>query len=71
MKQALTFNNRIRVWRAEQRLSQKDLAELVGVSRQTIGSIENLQFVPSARLALLLSLALDRSFEEVFYFEEP
>jgi len=41
----------------------------VGVSRQTIGSIENLQFCPSARLALLICVALEKSFEEVFYFD--
>jgi putative transcriptional regulator len=65
----LKFNNRMRMWRAEQRLSQGELADLVGVSRQTISSIENLQFVPSARLALLICLALEKKFEEVFYFE--
>jgi putative transcriptional regulator len=59
----------MRMWRAEQRLSQGELADLVGVSRQTISSIENLQFVPSARLALLICLALEKKFEEVFYFE--
>lgn len=57
------------MWRAEKRISQGDLAELVGVSRQTISSIENLQFCPSARLALLICVALDKSFEEVFYFD--
>lgn len=65
----LKFNNRMRMWRAEQRLSQGELADLVGVSRQTISSIENLQFVPNARLALLICLALEKKFEEVFYFE--
>jgi putative transcriptional regulator len=65
----LKFNNRMRMWRAEQRLSQGELADLVGVSRQTISSIENLQFIPSARLALLICLALEKKFEEVFYFE--
>lgn len=66
----LVFNNRIRVARAEKRLSQGELAELVSVSRQTISSIENLQFVPSARLAYLICLALDKRFEELFFFEE-
>ena len=42
---------------------------MVGVSRQTISSIENLQFCPSAKLALLLCLALEKRFEELFYFE--
>lgn len=66
----LVLQNRLRVARAEKRLSQGDLAQMVGVSRQTISSIENLQFCPSAKLALLLCLALDKSFEELFYFDE-
>lgn len=69
MGQKLVFKNRIRMWRAEKRLSQADLAEMVGVSRQTISSIENLQFCPSARLSLLISMALEKTFEEVFYFD--
>ena len=50
----IVFQNRLRVARAEKRISQGDLAEMVGVSRQTISSIENNQFCPSARLALLV-----------------
>lgn len=65
----IVFQNRLRVARAEKRMSQGELAELVGVSRQTISSIENNQFCPSARLALLLCIALDKKFEELFYFE--
>lgn len=70
MESELQFNNRIRMWRAEKRISQGDLAEMVGTSRQTISSIENLQFCPSAKLALLICIALDKKFEDVFYFEE-
>lgn len=69
MENELVLNNRIRMWRAERRISQGDLADIVGVSRQTISSIENLQFCPSAKLALLICVALDKNFEEVFYFE--
>ena len=69
MNRELVLNNRIRMWRAERRMSQEELAGLVGVSRQTVCSIENLQFCPSARLALLLCVALDKKFEDVFYFE--
>lgn len=64
----LILQNRLRVARAEKRLSQGELASMVGVSRQTISSIENLQFCPSAKLALLLCIALDKIFEELFYF---
>ena len=42
---------------------------MVGVSRQTISSIENNQFCPSAKLALLICVALEKNFEELFYFE--
>lgn len=42
---------------------------MVGVSRQTVNSIENGQFNPTARLALLLCIALDKKFEDLFYFE--
>ncbi len=65
----ITFQNRLRVARAEKRISQGDLAEMVGVSRQTISSIENNQFCPSAKLALLICIALDKKFEELFFFE--
>ncbi len=65
----MKLNNHIRMWRAEKRKTQEELAEMVGVSRQTICSIENLQFCPSAKLALLICVALDKNFEDVFYFE--
>ena len=64
----IVFQNKLRVARAEKRISQGELAEIVGVSRQTISSIENNQFCPSAKLALLLCIALDKKFEELFYF---
>lgn len=50
------------------KLSQSALAELVGVSRNTISSIETGQFNPTAKLALILCIALDKKFEELFYF---
>lgn len=65
----LILKNRLRVARAEKNLTQGELAKMVGVSRQTISSIENGQFNPTAKLALLLCIALDKKFEELFYFE--
>lgn len=56
--------------RTEKNLSQAALAELVGVSRNTISSIETGQFHPTAKLALILCIALDKKFEELFYFDE-
>ena len=69
MDESLILKNRLKVARAERGLSQNDLAKLVGVSRNTISSIETGQFNPTARLALILCIALDKKFEEVFYFE--
>ena len=66
----IVFQNRLRVARAEKRISQGDLADIVGVSRQTISSIENNQFCPSAKLALLLCIVLDKKFEELFFFDQ-
>lgn len=69
MKQELVLRNRLKVARAEKNLSQGDLAQLIGVSRNTISSIETGQFNPTAKLALILCIALDVKFEELFYFE--
>ena len=64
----LILKNWLKEARAEQKLSQADLAVLVGVSRNTISSIETGQFSPTAKLALILCIALDKKFEDVFYF---
>ena len=68
MNDQLILKNRLRELRAEKGLSQAELAELVGVSRNTISSIETGQFSPTAKLALILCVALDLKFEDVFYF---
>ena len=68
MKDALILKNNLKALRKEKNLSQQELAELVGVSRNTISSIETGQFCPTAKLALVLCIALDRPFEDVFYF---
>ena len=64
------LKNKLKLARVEKGLSQEGLAELVGVSRQTINSIETGKFYPTAKLALLLCIALDKKFEEMFYFDE-
>ncbi len=69
MKGELILKNKLKVARAEHELSQQDLANLVGVSRQTISSIETGQFNPSAKLALILCIAFDMKFEDLFYFD--
>ncbi|KEK24778.1 helix-turn-helix transcriptional regulator [Bacillus gaemokensis] len=68
MTDELVLQNRLKVARAEKKISQGELAEMVGVSRQTISSIETGQFCPTAKLALVLCIALDKKFEELFYF---
>lgn len=68
MNDQLILKNRLKEARAEKKLSQTQLAELVGVSRNTISSIETEQFNPTAKLALVLCIALDKKFEELFYF---
>ena len=68
MNDQLILKNRIKEARTERKLSQAALAELVGVSRNTISSIETGQFSPTAKLALILCFALDKKFEELFYF---
>ena len=68
MDDKLVLKNRLKEARAERKLSQNQLAELVGVSRNTISSIETGQFNPTAKLALVLCIALNKKFEEFFYF---
>lgn len=65
----LVLKNALKQARAEKGLSQTELARLVGVSRNTISSIETGQFNPTAKLALILCIALDKKFEELFYFD--
>lgn len=65
---SLVLRNRLKEIRKEKHLSQGELAKMVGVSRNTISSIETGQFCPTAKLALILCIALDKKFEEVFFF---
>ena len=69
MKEELVLKNNLVMIRKEKGISQQKLADMVGVSRNTISSIETYQYQPTAKLALLLSIALDKKFEEIFYFE--
>ena len=69
MKGGITLKNKLKIARAEKDLSQAVLAEMVGVSRNTISSIETGQFCPTAKLALVLCVALDKKFDDLFYLE--
>ncbi len=68
MNDQLILKNRLKEIRTEKKMSQSELAEMVGVSRNTISSIETGQFSPTAKLALILCVALEKKFEDVFFF---
>ena len=68
MKNKLVLKNRLKETRAEKNISQQELADMVGVSRNTISSLETGQYEPTAKLALVLAVALDMKFEDLFYF---
>lgn len=70
MDDSLVLKNNLKEARSEKNLSQLQLAKMVGVSRNTISSIETGQFNPTAKLALILCIALDKKFEELFYFDD-
>ncbi|MCQ2584734.1 MAG: helix-turn-helix transcriptional regulator [Treponema sp.] len=69
MDESLTLKNHLKEFRTEKKISQEQLAKMVGVSRNTISSIETCQFCPTAKLALIICIALEKNFEEVFYLE--
>ena len=68
MDEALVLKNNVAEVRRTKGYSQAELANMVGVSRNTISSIETGQYQPTAKLALLICVALDKKFEELFYF---
>lgn len=64
------MKNRLRVLRAEQRWSQADLAERLGVSRQTVNAIETEKYDPSLPLAFKIARLFTMPIEEIFEDEE-
>lgn len=64
------MKNNIRVERARLRMTQQELAEKTGVSRQTINAIEQGKFNPSTVLALKMSLVFNITVNEIFQLEE-
>lgn len=69
MKKELILKNNLKDLRSEKGLSQAALAEMVGVSRNTISSIEVGKYEPTAKLAYVICIALDKKFEDIFYFD--
>lgn len=66
----MILKNRLKEERINFGISQKELAKLVGVSRQTINSIENEQFYPTTKLSLIICEVLKKRVEEIFYLCE-
>ena len=64
------MKNNIRVERAIVRMTQQQLAEAVGVSRQTINTIESCKYVPSAVLAMKIARTFEKPVESIFSLEE-
>jgi len=64
------MKNNIRVERAIKNITQADLAGLIGVSRQTINTIESNRYVPSTVLALKIARVFNKPVEEIFMLED-
>lgn len=64
------MRSRLRVLRAERDWSQADLAERLGVSRQTINAIEGEKYDPSLPLAFKIAKLFDQSIESIFTYDE-
>ena len=64
------MKNKLKIERAIKDLTQEDLAKIVGVSRQTINSIEKNRYVPSTVLSLKISNIFDKNVNEIFELEK-
>ena len=65
----IVIGNRVKLARVEKNLTQQDLAEMVGVTRQTIGLLEAGKYNPTLKLCLLISVATTKSLDELFWIE--
>ncbi len=70
MDEQLKLKNHLKEIRGKLKISQNELADMVGVSRNSISSIETGQYCPTAKLALMICIALEVKFEDVFYFDD-
>lgn len=64
------MKNNLRVERAILRVTQQQMAEMIGVSRQTINAIESEKYLPSTVLALKIARVCKKSVEEIFFLED-
>jgi len=69
MNKEIILKNKIKEIRSTKNMSQEELAKLTGTTRQTIIAIEKGQFNPSAKLSLLICIALNCKFEDLFWLE--
>lgn len=65
----IRLGNRLKIARAEMNISQEELANLAGVTRQTISSIETRQYIPSTLLAFIIAKKLGKPVAELFFLE--
>lgn len=64
------MKNRLRILRAEKEITQADLADIIGVSRQTINAMEKAKYIPSTALALKLAAYFKVQVTDIFQLEE-
>lgn len=64
------MKNTIKVERAIKNITQQELAEKIGVSRQTINAIESNKYVPSTVLALKMARLFEKKVDDIFLLEE-
>jgi putative transcriptional regulator len=64
------MKNTVKVERAKQNITQQELAERIGVSRQTINSVETQKYIPSTVLALKIALVFNTTVNAIFELEE-
>jgi putative transcriptional regulator len=65
----IQINNRLKLARIENELTQQQIADLVGVTRQTIGLIESNRYNPSLKLCLMLAKVTGKSLDALFWIE--
>ena len=65
----IDIGNRLRVARVAKDLTQQELADMVGVTRQTIGLIEANKYNPTLKLCLMLAQVTDKTLDELFWIE--
>lgn len=64
------MRNNLKIERAIQNITQAKLAEMIGVSRQTVNAMELNKYVPSTVLALKISIIFDKNVNEIFFLEK-